>query len=52
MLLQSSKKPAHGVSYKFSTEPLSMYGPYHGNDALSLYNFARTQWLNSDDRSL
>jgi hypothetical protein len=30
-------------SYKYITpaEPLAMYGPYHGNDALSLFNSAR-----------
>jgi hypothetical protein len=30
-------------SYKYTTaQPLAIYGPYHGNDALSLFNSART----------
>jgi hypothetical protein len=30
-------------SYKYTTQPLAMYGPYHGNDALSVFNNARTR---------
>ena len=29
-------------SWKFFAEPLAIYGPYHGTDALGLYNSART----------
>ncbi len=32
-------------SYKYfnPSQPLAMYGPYHGNEALSLFNFVRTR---------
>jgi hypothetical protein len=29
-------------SHGYSTRPSYMYGPYFGNDALSLFNFAQT----------
>jgi len=30
-------------SYKYNAEPLSMYGPYHGDGALNLYNAVRNR---------